>query len=139
MKNNPQNTQKTGKMRDNLIDKGLLNVESIAKNSDKKIHPNSLKAIEQHQYQKGESGNVGGRPKKYYKFSKSLQKVRNRIITDMRKLPHPLDELEPFKEEYEEYDLGTNKDLVIAKIWELARNGDKQMILLLAEIGALDE
>ena len=57
----------------------------------------------------------------------------------MRKLPHPLDELEPFKEEYEEYDLGTNKDLVIAKIWELARNGDKQMILLLVEMGALNE
>ena len=35
--------------------------------------------------------------------------------------------------------LGNNKDLVIAKIWELARDGDKQMILLLAEIGALDE
>ena len=111
--------------------------KSIAKNREQ--HPNSLKAIEPHQFKKGESGNTGGRPKKYYKFSKSLSKVRNRIITEMRKLPHPLDEFEPFKEEYEEYDLGTNKDLVIAKIWELARNGDKQMILLLAEIGALDE
>ena len=139
MKNNPQNTLKTGKMRDKLIDKGLLNVESIAKNSDKKLHPNSLKAIEQHQYQKGESGNVGGRPKKYYKFSKSLSKIRDRVITEMRALPDALDELEPFKKEYKEYDLGTNKDLVIAKIWELARNGDKQMILLLVEMGALNE
>ena len=111
--------------------------KSIAKNREQ--HPNSLKAIEPHQFKKGESGNTGGRPKKYYKFSKSLSKVINRIITEMRKLPHPLDEFEPFKEEYEEYDLGTNKDLVIAKIWELARNGDKQIILLLAEIGALDE
>ena len=57
----------------------------------------------------------------------------------MRALPDALDELEPFKNEYKEYDLGTNKDLVIAKLWELARNGDNQMILLLAEIGALDE
>ena len=78
MKNNPQNRKETGK--------------SIAKNSD--IHPNSLKAIEQHQYQKGESGNVGGRPKKYYKFSKSLSKIRDRVITEMRALPDALDELD---------------------------------------------
>ena len=57
----------------------------------------------------------------------------------MRALHDALDELEPFKKEYEEIELGNNKDLVIAKIWELARDGDKQMILLLAEIGALDE
>ena len=86
MKNNPQNRQETGKMRDDLIDKGLLKVESIAKNSDKKIHPNSLKAIEQLQYQKGESGNVGGRPKKYQKFSKSLAKFRNKVIKELKEI-----------------------------------------------------
>ena len=114
--------------------------ESIAKNKDNKdTHPNSLKAIEKHQYQKGESGNTGGRPKKYAKLSKSLSKVRNQVIKHMRPLTYSLDELEPFKTEYEEIELGNNKDIVIAKIWELARDGDKQMILLLAEIGALDE
>ena len=135
MKNNPQNRQETGKMRDNLIDKGLLKVESIAKNSDKKIHPNSLKAIEQHQYQKGESGNVGGRPKKYQKFSKSLAKVRNKVIKELKEI----DILEDISmTEFKEIELGSNKDLVIDKIWELAREGDKQMILLLVELGLLD-
>ena len=135
MKNNPQNRQETGKMRDDLIDKGLLKVESIAKNSDKKIHPNSLKAIEQHQYQKGESGNVGGRPKKYQKFSKSLAKVRNKVIKELKEI----DILEDISmTEFKEIELGSNKDLVIDKIWELAREGDKQMILLLVELGLLD-
>lgn len=135
MKNNPQNRQETGKMRDDLIDKGLLKVESIAKNSDKKIHPNSLKAIEQHQYQKGESGNIGGRPKKYQKFSKSLAKVRNKVIKELKEI----DILEDISmTEFKEIELGSNKDLVIDKIWELAREGDKQMILLLVELGLLD-
>ena len=119
MKNNPQNRKETGK--------------SIAKNSD--IHPNSLKAIEQYQYQKGESGNVGGRPKKYQKFSKSLAKVRNKVIKELKEI----DILEDISmTEFKEIELGSNKDLVIDKIWELAREGDKQMILLLVELGLLD-
>ena len=120
MKNEPQNT------------KGTSN--TIAKNSD--IHTNSLKAIEPHQYQKGESGNTNGRPKKYLKFSKSLSKVRNQVIKEMQEV----DILEDISmTDYKEVELGSNKDLVINKIWELAREGDKQMILLLAEIGALDD
>ena len=120
MKNEPQNT------------KGTSN--TIAKNSD--IHPNSLKAIEPHQYQKGESGNTNGRPKKYLKFSKSLSKVRKQVIKEMQEV----DILEDISmTDYKEVELGSNKDLVINKIWELAREGDKQMILLLAEIGALDD
>ena len=71
--------------------------KQIAKNSERGKHPNSLKAIEQHQFQKGESGNLGGRPKKYEKLSISLAKVRERVITEMRELPDLLDELEPFK------------------------------------------
>ena len=112
-------------------------MKDLAKNREQ--HPNSLKAIEKHQYKKGESGNTGGRPKKYAKLSKSLGKVRNEVIKRMRRLPDCIEQLEPFKQEYEEIELGKNKDLVIEKIWELARDGDKQMILLLAEIGALDE
>ena len=110
--------------------------KAIAKNSERGKHPNSLKAIEPHQYQKGESGNTNGRPKKYLKFSKSLSKVRNQVIKEMQEV----DILEDISmTDYKEVELGSNKDLVINKIWELAREGDKQMILLLAEIGALDD
>ena len=41
--------------------------------------------------------------------------------------------------EYKEIEIGKNRELVIDKIWELARGGDKQMILLLVEMGALNE
>ena len=109
-------------------------IKSIAKNRD--MHPNSLKALEQHQYKKGESGNTGGRPVKYYKFSKSLAKVRDKVIRQMQEV----DRLEGIStREYKEIEIGKNRELVIDKIWELARGGDKQMILLLVEMGALNE
>ena len=35
-------------------------------------------------------------------------------------------------------DLGKNKDIVLNKIWELARGGDKDMIKLLVQVGGLE-
>ena len=40
--------------------------------------------------------------------------------------------------DYKEVELGTNKELVIDKIWELARGGNEKMIFLLVELGLLD-
>ena len=58
--------------------------KQIAKNSERGKHPNSLKAIEQHQFKKGESGNIGGRPKKHEKLTKSLSLLRDKVITEYR-------------------------------------------------------
>ena len=109
--------------------------KAIAKNSERGKHPNSLRAIEEHQYQKGVSGNLGGRPKKYFKFTKSLSKVKEQVIKEMQEV----DILEDISfKDYKEVELGTNKELVIDKIWELARGGNEKMIFLLVELGLLD-
>ena len=102
--------------------------ERIAKNNERGTHPNSLKAIE-----KGESGNIGGRPKKHEKLTKSLAVLRDKVITEYRT---QLDIM--LEDDNVEVKLGTNKELVLKKIWELARNGDKQMIHLLVELGLLN-
>tara|TARA_Y100000593_G_scaffold91856_1_gene181766 strand:+ start:4103 stop:4438 length:336 start_codon:yes stop_codon:yes gene_type:complete len=107
----------------------------IAKNNERGKHPNSLKAIEPHQFKKGESGNVGGRPKKYYNLSKSLEKIRDKVITIQKS---SVDIMLEEDRTYVDIELGTNKDLVVSKIWELARGGNEKMILLLAELGLLD-
>lgn len=107
--------------------------ERIAKNNERGTHPNSLKAIEKHQFKKGESGNIGGRPKKHEKLTKSLSVLRDKVITEYRT---QLDIM--LEDDNVEVKLGTNKELVLDKIWELARNGDKQMIHLLVELGLLN-
>jgi len=106
MKFNPQNRQGTG--------------NTIAKNNDNSdIHPNSLKAIEPHQYQKGESGNANGRPLKNTNLVKALIRVGNQS-----------DDLSISDRSY--------RDSVLKKIWTLASCGDKDMIKLLVMIGALE-
>ena len=108
-------------------------MKELAKNNERGTHPNSLKAIEPHQFKKGESGNVNGRPKKYQRLTNSLLKIQNEVITISRSQVDIM-----LEEEKVEIELGTNKDLVIDRIWTLAREGNEKMILLLAELGLLD-
>ena len=87
-------------------------------------NPNSLDAIKPHQYQKGESGNIGGRNKQYHNLSIALKKVGG-------------EELMNFS--YEGGGTETRRERVLRKIWKQAENGDLKFIQLLASMGCLDD
>jgi hypothetical protein len=94
--------------------------DSIANNNDNRdVHPNSLKAIQPHQFKKGESGNVNGRPLKHTNLVKELIRIGNLS-----------DELSISDRSY--------RDSVLKKIWTLASCGDKDMIKLLVAVGGLE-
>ena len=85
-------------------------------------HPNSIKAIKNHQYPKGFSGNILGRKPNYEQLKKNLMK---------------LGEEETF--DYHNKSKGTRKEQVLKRIWEDAiRTGDIKKIQLLAFLGCLD-
>ena len=79
-------------------------------------HPNSLKAIKKHQFQKGISGNIFGRKPNYEK----------------------LGDEETF--DYGNESLGTRREQLLKKIWaDAIRHGDWKKIQLLAWLGCLDD
>ena len=84
-------------------------------------HPNSLKALKKHQFPKGVSGNPMGKPTSLSELKKSLMRYADKEITNYR------DDV-----------LGTNKELVLERIWKDAREGDMKKIQLLAVLGCLD-
>lgn len=83
-------------------------------------HPNSLKNLTP--FQKGVSGNLGGRPYKYKELAESLSKIGDEIELDWRG-------------ESKGY---TKREGVLNKIWEKANQGDIKFIQLLAYLGCLD-
>ena len=91
-------------------------------------HPNSQEALKPTQYKKGETGNAGGRPQ-LKEFAKKLSKYGNEKII--------MDSLDADLWNNGVTDLGTNKEIVISKIWELARAWDKDMIKLLVNLDCL--
>ena len=85
-------------------------------------HPNSLKAISKHQFQKGISGNVFGRKPNYEKLGQALNK-----LGDEETLSYSGD------------NLGTRREQLLKKIWaDAIRHGDWKKIQLLAWLGCLD-
>ena len=85
-------------------------------------HPNSLKAIKNHQYPKGFSGNILGRKPNYEQLKQQLIK---------------LGEEETF--DYNDKSKGTRKEQVLRRIWDDAiKYGDMRKIQLLAFLGCLD-
>ena len=113
------------------IYKGQTNEEQVKKDenstNNKEVehdwgkHPNSVKALKKHQFPKGMSGNVLGRKPNYQNLKEELSKLANDEVTNYR------DEV-----------MGTNKDLVLKRIWRDARDGDMKKIQLLAWLGCLD-
>ena len=86
-------------------------------------HPNSLKAIKKHQFQKGISGNIFGRKPNYEKLGEALSKLGD-------------EETKNFSGD----SLGTRKQQLLEKIWyDAIRYGDWKKIQLLAWLGCLDD
>ena len=84
-------------------------------------HPNSQKAVKKHQFKKGQVANPLGRKPQFEKLKQSLIDMANEEITN-----------------YHDEVIGTNKSLVLHRIWKDARDGDMKKIQLLAWLGCLD-
>ena len=88
-------------------------------------HPSSLKNLRP--FKKGQSGNPGGRVKKYAKLKKALDRWSDKEVKyDYWDIPT-------------EADARTLKDQVIFAIWDKARRGNVKCIEILAQLGCLDD
>ena len=103
---------------DPLKDKIFTNINE--EKAEHGQHPNSLKNLKK--WEKGKSGNPIGRPLKYQKLKEALQKLGNEITND-----------------YYDKPLGTRKEQLLKRIWELAIRGDIQMVKILLYLGIFDD
>ena len=85
-------------------------------------HPNSLKALKKYHYPKGVSGNPLGRKPNLEAFGRQCKKLAEVETRDWNKK-----------------NLGSLKGQVIKRIWMDAEAGDMKKILLLAQLGCLNE
>ena len=96
----------------------------IAKKHKQGKHPNSLSNLKP--YEKGVSGNPGGRLVKYAKMKKALDRWgKESMHYDFWDCP-PDEAI-------------TMKDQVHWRIWDKARHGDIRCIEILAQLGCLDD
>ena len=100
---------KTGTEQDNVS----LKTEKRGK------HPNSQANLKP--FEKGLSGNAGGRPIKYAKFKKALE---------------PYGDMESNTWGRKDW---TKKEVVLEKIWCMAEEGSVPHLTILANMGLLDE
>ena len=92
-------------------------------------HPNSLANLKP--FEKGQSGNPGGRPMKYKKLADALLPYGEK-----RETKHEWDaKREEFVDVESDY---SYREEVLEMIWKKARNGDIKYVELLANLGCLD-
>ena len=84
-------------------------------------HPNSIKALQKHQYPKGVSGNIMGRKPSFEALGKALSELAEEETKSWNNKP-----------------LGTRREQVLKRIWNDAIDGDMKKIQLLAWLGCLD-
>ena len=102
---------------------------SPVKKAEHGRHPNSLANLKP--YEKGQSGNPGGRVTKYKKLSDALLPY-----AEKRETKHKWDEnLEVFVNVESE---DTYREEVLEIIWRRARGGNIKYVELLAQLGCLD-
>ena len=88
-------------------------------------HPNSLSNLKP--FEKGVSGNPGGKPMKFQNLKKSLDRWgKKHIVYDLWEIPEATDG-QPLKEQ------------VLFGIWDKARRGNIKCMELLARLGCLDD
>jgi len=105
------------------VEKDKNSPDNSDADSDWGKHPNSIKALEQYQFRKGECGNpLGSRPT-YKNLKKELKKLGEEETYDW----------------LEEKNLGTRKSQVLKRIWTDAIKGDIKKIQLLIYLKCLDD
>ena len=99
-------------------------------------HPNSLKALKEHQFKAGSSGNPTGAKPSYKKLKKILQELGDEQVSVIVQPDVNSDDYLFDKTTTKE--IGTRKEVVLRKIWTDAQAGDMQKIQLLIYLGCLE-
>ena len=110
-------------------------IPAIGENQQGK-HPNSLKALKEHQFKAGSSGNPTGAKPSYKKLKKILQELGDEQVSVIVQPDVNSDDYLFDKTTTKE--IGTRKEVVLRKIWTDAQGGDMQKIQLLIYLNIFD-
>ena len=99
-------------------------------------HPNSLKALKEHQFKAGSSGYPTGAKPSYKKLKKILQELGDEQVSVIVQPDVNSDDYLFDKTTTKE--IGTRKEVVLRKIWTDAQAGDMQKIQLLIYLNIFD-
>ena len=99
-------------------------------------HPNSLKALKEHQFKAGSSGNPTGAKPSYKKLKNILLELGDEQVSVIVQPDVNSDDYLFDKTTTKE--IGTRKEVVLRKIWTDAQGGDMQKIQLLIYLNIFD-